>query len=270
MDSKNTAVAISIKKLTRCFNSFTAVSAIDFDIAQGITFGLLGSNGAGKTTTIKMLTTLLQPSSGTATVGGHDIITSPQAVRENIGYIPQLFSADAELSGYENLLMSAKLYGIRSSERKSRIAQVLEFMGLSEFANRLVRDYSGGMIRKLEIAQAILHKPKVLFMDEPTTGLDPVARRLVWKHIQELHRDLHTTIILTTHDMEEADHLCSMLGFMSRGKIRALGSPAELKKAVGNNATLNDVFIHFTGSTISDEDTYDNTRQMRQILNARN
>src|ERR1700686_168504 len=163
-----------------------------------------------------------------------------------------MLSADGELTGYENLLISAKLYGIPRAERARRIAQAFEFMELAHVRDKVVREYSGGMIRRLEIAQSMLHRPSVLFLDEPSVGLDPSAKRAVWERIAELRREFGTTILMTTHDMEEADHLCDMVAVMHRGVLAAMDKPEALKAQVGSEASLDDVFIHFTGATISE------------------
>jgi ABC-2 type transport system ATP-binding protein len=244
--------SIEVVALTRRFGSLIAVNRITFSCPVGLTFGLLGANGAGKSTLIKMLTTLLPPSSGTAAIAGFDLVKDPANVRHNIGYVSQMLSADGELSGYENLLISAKLYLIPSSERSQRISQSLLFMDLSHVRNKKVRQYSGGMIRRLEIAQAMLHRPSVLFLDEPSVGLDPAAKRVVWERIRELRRDCGTTILMTTHDMEEADQLCDLIAVMHRGNLVALDTPKALKAIVGASATLDGVFIHFTGTTFSE------------------
>jgi ABC-2 type transport system ATP-binding protein len=231
-------------------------------VASGAIFGLLGTNGAGKTTVIKMLTTLLTPTSGTASVAGCDIVRDPGGVRRHIGYVSQMLSADGELTGYENLLISAKLYGIGRWERAKRIAQALEFMELGGAADRLVSHYSGGMIRRLEIAQSMLHRPRVLFLDEPTVGLDPLARHAVWARIRDLRGEFGTTILMTTHDMEEADQLCDTVALMS--KLVALGRPAALKAALGPDATLDDVFIHYTGGSIAERGDYKDAARARR------
>ena len=199
---------LQTQSLTKRFGKLTAVDNLSISIDSGEMFGLVGPNGAGKTTVIKMLTTLLPPTAGNASIAGFDIVHHAPQVRKIIGYVPQFLSADGALTGYENLLIFAKLYDIPRSERKSRINQALEFMGLSNVSGKLVRDYSGGMIRRLEIAQSMLHRPRVLFLDEPTIGLDPVARKTVWKHMQQLRSEYGTTILLTTHYMDEADELC--------------------------------------------------------------
>jgi ABC-2 type transport system ATP-binding protein len=245
--------AIQTIELTRRYDSLVAVDHLEFSAASGSIFGLLGPNGAGKSTLIKMLTTLLPPTSGTAMVAGFDIVRKPAHVRSNIGYVAQMLSADGDLTGYENLLISAKLYGIRGKERESRIAGALEFMSLSDAAGKRVKQYSGGMIRRLEIAQSMLHRPDVLFLDEPTIGLDPVAKRSVWDHIRELREQFGTTILMTTHDMGEADSLCDRVAIMHQGHIASIGTPRELKAQAGPEATLNDVFILSTGAAISDE-----------------
>jgi ABC-2 type transport system ATP-binding protein len=204
-------------RLTRRFDALTAVDALTISVEAGEVFGLLGPNGAGKTTAIKMLTTLLPPSSGNARVAGFDIARHAADVRRNIGYVPQMLSADGTLSGYENLLIFAKLYDVPHREREARLREALAFMSLTDAANKLVRDYSGGMIRRLEIAQSMLHRPRVLFLDEPTVGLDPLARKAVWEHIQQLRTEFGMTIFMTTHLMDEADAECNRVAIMHLG-----------------------------------------------------
>jgi ABC-2 type transport system ATP-binding protein len=235
--------------LCREFGDFLAVEDLNIGVQTGEVFGLLGPNGAGKSTTIKMLTTLLPPSAGTATIAGYDIKKQAPSVRRVVGYVPQVLSADGNMTGYENLLIFAKLYDVPRRERKARLDQALEFMGLGEAAHKLVRHYSGGMIRRLEIAQSLLHRPKVLFLDEPTVGLDPVARKAVWGHIEQLRREFGMTILLTTHYMEEADVLCNRIAIMHRGRMVVCGTPAELKDSVGNQ-DLDEVFAHYTGDKL--------------------
>jgi ABC-2 type transport system ATP-binding protein len=260
-------VAVEVRELTHYYQTFAAVDRISFQIAHGTIFGLLGPNGAGKSTTIKMLTTLLPVSSGSATVCGYDLVHEPGMVRQNIGYVSQMLSADGDLTGYENLLLSAKLYGLGKAARLERIAHVLEFMGLAPFANLRVNQYSGGMIRRLEIGQALVADPKVLFLDEPSVGLDPAARKQLWKIIQDLRHRLGTTLLVTTHDMEEADHLCDMVAFMHLGHIVGMDTPANLKAAIGYRASLDDVFIQLTGTSIKEEiPGYDNTKQTRKTF----
>jgi len=238
---------ISLRRLTRRFRHLCAVDALDLEVEAGEIFGLVGRNGAGKTTTIKMLTTLLPPSDGTASIAGHDIVREAADVRRVIGYVPQALSADGELTGYENLLVFAKLYDLPRAERRRRIDEALRFMDLSEAAGRLVRAYSGGMIRRLEIAQSTLHRPKVLFLDEPTVGLDPLARHAVWQHVGRLNRELGTTVVITTHYMDEAEALCGRLAIMHGGRLAAVDTPQGLKARVGPQATLDEAFARFTG-----------------------
>ncbi len=258
---------VDTNALTRRFASLTAVDSLTISVIAGEVFGLLGPNGAGKTTVIKMLTTLLPPTAGTATVAGADITRQPVAVRRAIGYVPQMVSADGALSGYENLLVFAKLYDVPRAEREGRVRDALAFMGLAGAAARLVRQYSGGMIRRLEIAEAMLHRPRVLFLDEPTIGLDPVARQAVWEHIVRLRADWGTTIFLTTHYMEEADSLCDRVAIMHFGQVAAAGSPAELRASIGKeNATLDDVFAHYTGDVLESGGTYRETGRTRRTV----
>ena len=256
---------VSAQGLTRRYGAFTAVDGIDLAVAPGEVFGLLGPNGAGKTTTIKMLVTLLPPGGGTATVGGYDVARQSDAVRRLIGYVPQALSADGGLTGLENLEVFAALYDVPRRERRARIAAALAFMGLEEAAPRMVNTYSGGMIRRLEVAQTLLHRPRILFLDEPTVGLDPVARRAVWDHLADLRTGYGTTLFLTTHYMEEADALAHRVAIMNRGKIVALGTPAALKAQVGRpGATLEDVFAHFTGARLESGGTYQDVRNARR------
>jgi len=258
-------LAVESRALTRTFGPLIAVDSLTISVASSEVFGLLGPNGAGKTTVLKMLTTLLRPTSGTATVSGADIVRHPLAVRRAIGYVPQLLSADGTLTGRENLLIFAKLYGMPRRERKVEVPAALAFMGLDGAADRLVRQYSGGMIRRLEIAEAMLHRPQVVFLDEPTVGLDPVARQAVWDHIARLRAGWGTTIVLTTHYMEEADALCGRVAIMHRGRVVAGGSPAELKASIGNaETTLDEVFAHYTGDNLESGGTYRETGRTRR------
>lgn len=255
--------AVETSALSRAFGDLVAVDRLDLTVHSGVFFGLLGSNGAGKSTTIKMLTTLLPPTSGTARVDGFDIVHQARQVRRRIGYVPQMVSADAALTGRENLMMFAKLYDVPRNERASRTADALAFMGLSDVGKNLVRTYSGGMIRRLEIAQALLHRPAVVFLDEPTVGLDPVAKHAVWDKLRELRVEFGTTVLLTTHDMDEAEVLCETIAIMHSGRLVALGAPAELKSNLGADATMDDVFVHFTGGAVDEGGTY------REVARAR-
>jgi ABC-2 type transport system ATP-binding protein len=267
MDTNETdGFAIVTSELTRRFGTLTAVDHIKLQISYGEIFGLLGANGAGKSTLIKMLTTLLPPTSGTAEVGGFDIIQSPGNVRRRIGYVSQLVSADGALTGFENLRLSAKLYDIPKTEMVARIENALEFMGLVDSANKLVRTYSGGMIRRLELAQAMLHRPAILFLDEPTIGLDPVARRTVWDRLLDLRRDYGMTVLITTHDMEEAEELCDSLAILHRGQVSVVGKPSDLRAGLGAEASMDDVFAHYAGGSIQDSGTFREVAQTRRTV----
>ncbi len=257
-------LAIKTSELTRQFGNLIAVDHIELRVSYGEIFGLLGANGAGKSTVIKMLTTLLPPTIGFAEVGGFDIIKSPGDVRRSIGYVSQLVSADGTLTGFENLRLSAKLYGLTSTERAERINDALNFMGLIDSAHKLVKTYSGGMIRRLELAQAMLHRPAILFLDEPTIGLDPVARHMVWDRLLNLKRDYGMTVLITTHDMEEAEALCDRLAILHNGRISVVGAPAELCAELGASATMDDVFIHYAGGSIHEGGTFGEVSQARR------
>lgn len=248
---------IETKELTRRFGKLTAVDNVSLSLEEGEIFGLLGPNGAGKTTLLKMLTTLLPPNGGSATVAGFDVARNSREVRRLIGYVPQLLSADGSLTGYENLLVFAKLFDLPRREREERIYGLLHMMGLEEAAHHMVKTYSGGMIRRLEIAQSVLHEPRVLFLDEPTVGLDPIARKSVWEHIHRLRSQFSTTIMMTTHYMEEADEICERVAIMHHGQIAAIGAPAKLKASVnGGSASLDEVFAHFAGGEIEPSGSY--------------
>ncbi|HXY96216.1 MAG TPA: ATP-binding cassette domain-containing protein [Steroidobacteraceae bacterium] len=257
--------AIAVDQLVRRFGSVTAVNHLTLSIDRGQVCGLLGRNGAGKTTVVKILTTLLPPTSGSARVCGYDVLRSPTEVRRLIGYVPQALSADAELTGYENLLVMAKLYDLPAAVRARRIEEALALMGLEHAAQRLVHTYSGGMIRSLEIAQSTLHRPTVLFLDEPTVGLDPLARQTVWRHIAQLKASQSCTILLTTHYMDEAEHLCDEVAILDQGRLVAGGSPDALKHALGPNATLDEVFAHFTQGEAEVAGAYDETSRTRHV-----
>jgi len=256
-------VVIRMQQLTRRFGDFTAVDHLTLDVRRGQIFGLLGSNGAGKSTLIKMLTTLLPPSEGEAFVAGVSILANPAEVRRRIGYVPQMLSADGMLTGRENLLFSARLYAVPAHERKQRIVDALHFMALDESADKLVKNYSGGMIRRLELAQAMLHHPSVLFLDEPTIGLDPLARRAVWDRLRSMRRDFNMTVLLTTHDMEEVENLFDELAILHSGRLAVTGIPSELCKAISPTATLDDVFAHYCGGVIERSGGFADTRNER-------
>jgi ABC-2 type transport system ATP-binding protein len=255
--------AIETDHLRREYGEVVAVNDLALTVQRGVIFGLLGPNGAGKSTTIKMLTTLLPPTRGSARVAGFDVIREAAEVRRHIGYVPQMLSADGGLTGRENLMLSARLYRIPRAERGERIRAALAFMELEGAADHLVRTYSGGMIRRLELAQAMLHQPQVLFLDEPTIGLDPVARLAVWERLRDLRGRGGITILLTTHDMEEADELCDHLVIMHQGVVALAGRPADLKAGIGEDATLDDVFIRSVGGAIGEGGSYRDVRRLR-------
>jgi ABC-2 type transport system ATP-binding protein len=257
--------AIAVEQLVRRFGSVTAVDQLTLGVDRGVVCGLLGRNGAGKTTVVKILTTLLPPTSGSARVCGYDVLRSATEVRRLIGYVPQALSADAELTGYENLLVMAKLYDLPPRLRAQRIEEALALMGLEHAAHRLVHTYSGGMIRSLEIAQSTLHRPTVLFLDEPTVGLDPLARQTVWQHIERLKASQSCTILLTTHYMDEAEHLCDEVAILNQGRLVASGSPAALERSLGPEATLDEVFAHFTQGEAEVAGAYDETSRTRHV-----
>jgi ABC-2 type transport system ATP-binding protein len=246
------------------FGTVQAVDGVSFSIAPGEVFGLLGPNGAGKTTTIRVLTTLIRADSGAVSVFGHDTRTAAMLVRHLIGYLPQQLSADFQLTGYENVWLFARLFDLPRGQRDQRIREVLAAMGLDDVRDRLVSTYSGGMVRRLELAQALVNRPALLVLDEPTIGLDPLARGDVWERVRELREETGMTVLLTTHYMEEADTLCERIALMHHGRIRSEGTPAELKARLGPGATLDDVFRHDVGTAIEDEEMTGGGRDVRR------
>jgi len=212
-----------------------------------------------------VLITLLRPTGGTAAIDGHDIVRQASEVRRSIGYVPQMISVDGTLTAYENLMLMARLYDIPRADRKDRVRDMLAFLNMEGHADALVRTFSGGMIRKIEVGQAMLHRPKALLLDEPTTGLDPVARQNVWEHLFDLRGRYNTTIFFSTHNMEEADEVSDRVAVMNRGKIAATGTADELKAKTGKaNATLEDAFIFFTGNQLQETGNFREIRRMRK------
>src|SRR3990170_2894162 len=229
---------IETNQLTKCFNGLTAVDKLDITVESGEIFGLLGPNGAGKTTTISMLVTILKPTSGSAKVNGFDIMKEPNNVRKSIGIVFQDPSVDDRLTGRENLYMHANLYGVPANQQKTRINEVLKLVQLEERADDILRTYSGGMRRRLELARGLIHYPKVLFLDEPTLGLDPQTREHIWAYVRELKKKHEITVVLTTHYMDEADRLCDRIAIMDYGKIIALDTSAKLKDTLEGDVVL--------------------------------
>jgi len=230
----NMLYSIEIKFLTKSFGDVTAVNNISLSVKNGEIFGFLGPNGAGKSTTIMILTTLLKPTSGQALISGFDVATNAKQVRQNIGYVQQETTVDEYLTGRENLLLQAKLNHIPKNEIDKRIDEILTLIELTDKQDKTVVTYSGGMRKRLDIAGGLLHRPKVLFLDEPTVGLDIQTRRKIWQYIKKIHDEFKMTIFLTTHYMEEADQLCDRIGIIDDGKIQVIDSPENLKKAMGN------------------------------------
>jgi ABC-2 type transport system ATP-binding protein len=235
------------------FGDKVAVDGIDLRIERGEVFGLLGPNGAGKTTTIRLVNTLLPIQEGEVEVLGFNLRGSPMPVRRRLGYVPQQLSIETALTGRENVSWFARLFDVPRAERKPRVADALELMGLADVADRMAGTYSGGMIRRLELAQALVNQPELLVLDEPTVGLDPVARDGVWQRVEDMRAANGMTVLLTTHYMEEADVLCDRLALMHLGRIQALGTPAALKGELGATASLEDVFRHHTGNSLAHE-----------------
>jgi ABC-2 type transport system ATP-binding protein len=229
---------IEVDHLRKCFGTFCAVDGISFDVGHGEVFGLLGPNGAGKSTLIRMLTTLVPPTEGTARVNGHDVVREANQVRHSIGVIPQAMTSDLDLSAEENMNIFAKLYGISREKRKKTIAELLEAVDLTAWRSKPVKNFSGGMRRRLEIARGLVHEPKIFFLDEPTTGLDPVSRVAVWEMLSKLKRERDLTILVTTHYMDEADKLCDRIAIVDHGKLVALDSPLKLKASIPGKNVL--------------------------------
>jgi len=233
--SKNAMTIIETTNLTKKYGELTALDSLNLTIAEGEIFGLLGPNGAGKSTTLLALATLIKPTSGSATVNGFDIKEQPDKVRKSIGIVFQDPSSDDILTGYENLKLHGMLYGMPADLREKRIKEVLHLVDLTDRKDDLVKKYSGGMRRRLELARGLMHRPKVLFLDEPTLGLDPQSREHIWAYIEKLSKEEKMSIIITTHYMEEADKLCNRLAIIDHGKISALDTPAKLKTIVGGD-----------------------------------
>jgi ABC-2 type transport system ATP-binding protein len=229
---------IEVKQITKKFGNFTAVDGVSFSVEHGEIFALLGPNGAGKSTLIRMLTTLIPATGGTATICGHDVVKEADAVRRVIGVIPQAMTSDLELSVEENLLIYAKLYGVPRERRRRLTGELLEAVELTQWRDKPVKNLSGGMRRRVEIARGLIHEPRVFFLDEPTTGLDPVSRVAVWEMLRQLKQNRDLTVFLTTHYMDEADKLCDRIAIVDHGKLVALDSPMKLKASISGTNIL--------------------------------
>jgi len=248
------ASAVEVRGLRYAFGDTTAVDGVELTVCQGEIFGLLGPNGAGKTTTIRAITALLPVPPGTISVFGLDVARRRMAVRRLIGYVPQQLSADSGLTGVENVSLFARLFDVPRRQRRARVDEALAMMGLTEAAGRLAKTYSGGMIRRLELAQALVSSPRLLILDEPTIGLDPVARASVWERVGAVRAETGMTVLLTTHYMEEAEQSCDRVALMHRGRLGTLGTPRELIDGLGiPGGTLDDVFRAYSGGSLDDD-----------------
>ncbi len=252
---------IKVHNLTKKFDGLVAVDDVSFSVAKGEIFAFLGPNGAGKSTTIKILTTLLHPTSGTITLDGHDPVHHPDEVRRSFGIVFQDPSLDDELTAWENMEFHGVLYAMPTQVRRERIDQLLKFVDLWDRKDDLVKEFSGGMKRRLEIARGLLHHPKVIFLDEPTLGLDPQTRNHMWNYLKDLNQKEGTTVFFTTHYMEEADRVAQRIAVIDHGKIVAQGTPSEIKQQAGEDS-LEDAFIKLTGHVIREEDAT-NTDRLR-------
>jgi len=242
--------AVVVDHLTKRFGDFVADDELTFSVDQGEIFGILGPNGAGKSTLIRMLNTLLKPTSGRALVMGNDVVSRTAQVRRSIGVIPQANTVDGDLTALESLDLYARFYGMARKERKQRANELLQAVGLWDWRDKIAGTYSGGMRRRLEIARGLIHRPRVFFLDEPTTGLDPQSRRVIWELLESLRAKGDLTILICTHYMDEADRLCDRLAIIDHGKIVALGTPQELKRSVPGEEMLTVTFVHEIGDDL--------------------
>lgn len=257
------APAIDCRNLIHAYGRFTAVDDFSLRVESGETVGLLGPNGAGKTTVVKVLTTLTPVQGGDVQIFGLNSRRHTMDIRHNIGYVPQQLSIESALTGRQNVDLFARLYDVPRKERRSRVDDALEAMSLLDVADSPAGTFSGGMIRRLELAQALVNRPSLLILDEPTVGLDPIARDGVWDQVRRMQDEYGMTVLLTTHYMQEADALCDRVALMHHGRLQALGSPAELKHTVGLDATLEDVFRHYAGTDLAADASQGNFREVR-------
>lgn len=236
--------AIEVVNIVKRYGNFTAVDGVSFDVAEGEVFGLLGPNGAGKSTLIRMMTTLLEITAGTALIEGSDVRKDPDRARRCMGVIPQAMTSDGDLTVWENLSIYSKLYGIPTAEREASIDELLTLVDLKQWRDAPARNLSGGMRRRLEIARGLVHRPKIFFLDEPTTGLDPVSRVAVWEMITNIKQQRHLTVLITTHYMDEADRLCDRIAIVDHGKLVALDSPRALKASIPGSSVIETQFLN--------------------------
>jgi ABC-2 type transport system ATP-binding protein len=261
--STTNAPAVDCRHLTHSYGDFIAVDDFTLQVNARETLGLLGPNGAGKTTVVRVLTTLTPVQSGEVFIFGLDSRRQMMDIRYNIGYVPQQLSIEPTLTGRQNVEWFARLYDVPRRDRASRVAAAMEAMNLLDVADELAVTYSGGMVRRLELAQALVNRPSLLLLDEPTVGLDPIARDGVWAQVQSMQAEFGMTVLLTTHYMEEADALCDRVALMHHGRLQAVGTPAELKANVSKEATLEDVFRHYAGSALGEESSRTGLREIR-------
>jgi ABC-2 type transport system ATP-binding protein len=265
-------LAIDCRRLTHRYGRFTAVEELSLQVGQGETLGLLGPNGAGKTTVVRVLTTLTPVQQGEVRIFGLDTQRRTMDIRHNIGYVPQQLSIESALTGRQNVDLFARLYDVPRAERRERVTAALDGMHLLDVADEPAGTYSGGMVRRLELAQALVNRPLLLILDEPTVGLDPIARDSVWEQVQRMQAEFGMTVLLTTHYMAEADALCDRVALMHHGRLQAVGTPAALKEAVSgalegrgdsDGATLEDVFRHYAGSELGEDTRRSGVREVR-------
>ena len=261
-------LAVDCENLTHRYGDFTAVDDLTLKVRSGETLGLLGPNGAGKTTVVRVLTTLAPVQQGRVEVFGLDSRHRTMDIRFNIGYVPQQLSVEPALTGRQNVEWFARLYDVPRAQRRDRVDEALDSMQLLDVADRLASTYSGGMVRRLELAQALVNRPLLLILDEPTVGLDPIARDGVWRQVEYMQSQFGMTVLLTTHYMEEADVLCDRVAMMHHGRLQAIGTPDELKRQVGTQATLEDVFRHHAGSALGDETAQGGLHEIRSTRRA--
>ena len=258
-----TAPAIDCRHLSHRYGQFTAVDDLTLEVQAGETMGLLGPNGAGKTTVVRVLTTLTPVQDGEVRIFGFDSRRDTLDIRQNIGYVPQQLSIESALTGRQNVDLFARLYDVPRKQRRARVDEALDAMQLLDVAGNLAGTYSGGMVRRLELAQALVNRPSLLILDEPTVGLDPIARDGVWTQVARMQDEFGMTVLLTTHYMEEADALCDRVALMHHGVLQTVGTPTALKGTVSPNASLEDVFRHYAGEDLSEDSARKNLREIR-------